>query len=186
VRPALASTLALLACCLHGCNTIVLSEYGTRLGVHRAEDGSVIARDRRNRGVDFRAVDEGDPVLAAADGVVLRTGLDDCGGVEVVVRHVDFDRTTRYTRLRETYVEPGDVVERGKALGEVGMFRCSAGIVHVHMELWLYGRALHDARRAYTNELSGTLDPLPISDGCFERSRQYRDDQLVLTYPVDC
>lgn len=168
------------------CNAIVLSEYGTHLGIHRAADGSALGRKRPHRGVDFKAQDVGDPVLAAAAGIVLYARHDACAGITIAIRHPDFDRVTKYVHLAEAAVQTGDLIARGDVIGRVGLFPCSDGVVHVHLELWLYGPELHAARRRALGDLVGTQDPLSWSAGCYDPRETYPEDYLVLTYPVDC
>lgn len=167
-----------------GCNSVVLSGYGTRVGVSRNEDGSVRGRNVPHQGVDFKAWAVGDPVLAAAYGEVRRVSFMDCSGVEVLVEHPDFNRYTLYVHLRQARVRPGQLVKRGEVIGEVGLYRCSGEVVHVHMELrWLKKRARY---RRVPYELVGTEDPLTHAAGCFDSTKQYPSDRLVLTYPVRC
>lgn len=163
-----------------GCRSVVISKYGTELGVRRTDEGYAIKRPLRHRGVDFRAYVEGAPVFAAADGVVTEVKLDDCAGVEILIQHPRFDRFTFYIHLREAYVEPGDKLARGDVIGEVGLYPCSDKVIHVHMELWPV------AKQQATGDLEGTEDPLRYDGGCFDRNKTYPADRLVLTYPVKC
>jgi len=167
-----------------GCNSVVLSEYGTRVAVSRSEDGSARGRKVRHRGVDFKEWALGDPVLAAADGVVRRVNFDDCAGVEVLIEHPGFNRHTFYIHLRQASVRPTQRVKRGDIIGEVGLYRCSGGVVHVHMELWSFETLPRQG--APRDDLAGTEDPLRHAAGCFNSNKQYPTDHLVLTYPVKC
>jgi murein DD-endopeptidase MepM/ murein hydrolase activator NlpD len=176
--------LAIATLVTSGCRSVVLSRYGTRVAVSRDEDGSARGRKVRHRGVDFKQWDIGDPVLAAADGVVRRVIVHECAGVEVLVEHARFKRFTFYIHLRHASVRAGQVVKRGEVLGEVGLYRCSAGVVHVHMELWPFEGI--PATRASLDDLTGTEDPLRYTDGCFDANKQYATEHLVLTYPVRC
>ena len=160
---------------------MVLSEYGTRAGVRRNDDGFVRARKQLHRGVDFKAWVVGDPVSAAADGEVMKLSLDECEGVRVLISHSSWRRFTYYIHLQKASVEVGDHVRRGDVIGEVGLYPCSDEVVHVHMEVWnaeLQPRA--------DDDLLGTENPLNYSAGCFDRRKAYPTDRLVLTYPVSC
>jgi len=54
--------------------------------------------------------------------------------------------------------------------------RAWPGFEHVHLQLQLQrGRDVNDIE-----------DPLPRLAGCFDATRRYPDDRLVLTYPVKC
>lgn len=176
--------IAAAALVTSGCRSVVLSKYGTRVAVSRNEDGSALGRKVRHRGVDFKESALGDSVLAAADGVVRRVSVDACAGVEVLVEHPRFKRSTFYIHLRAASVRPGQQVKRGDTLGEVGLFRCSAGVVHVHMELWSVETL--PTTRASHDDLVGTEDPLRYAAGCFDSRTRYQSDRLVLTYPVKC
>ena len=82
----------------------------SRFGEWRGEGGA--ARPARHAGIDIRAA-TGTPVLAAADGLVLRTGSQVFAGRLVVVAH-DTDRTTVYYHLSAVEVVPGQAVRRGE------------------------------------------------------------------------
>ena len=165
------------------CTSVVISKYGTRVAVVRNDDGSALAREFRNRGVDFNAYEVGDPVLAAADGVVREVEYDDCAGFEVLIEHPGFARYTFYIHLRDAAVKPGDRVRRGERIGAVGLPPCSGKVIHVHMELLLPPQP---QGAGSADELAGTEDPLAHAAGCFDASRRYPTDRLVLTYPVKC
>jgi murein DD-endopeptidase MepM/ murein hydrolase activator NlpD len=167
-----------------GCRSVVLSRYGTRVAVSRNEDGSARGRKVRHRGVDFKQWDLGDPVIAAADGIVRRVSVEECAGVEVLIEHARFNRFTFYSHLRHASVIAGHVVKRGAVIGEVGLYRCSAGVVHVHMELWPDERV--PPTHVSHDDLTGTEDPLRYMKGCFDSQKQYESERLVLTYPVTC
>jgi len=73
-RPALLSVALFSAVILVGCvagdNTTILSYYGSMTGPKRG------SRYAPHKGVDFDAI-RGDPVIAAADGVVTRLSMMD-------------------------------------------------------------------------------------------------------------
>lgn len=164
-----------------GCRSVVLSEYGTNVAVTRNDDGSARGRDHRHRGVDFRAA-VGEPAIAATDGRVISIKRDDCAGYYVMVKHPGLDRATSYVHLQSVGVARGDTVQRGQPLGEVGLFPCSGGIAHVHMELLNLSRA--PGMTDPSDDLRGTEDPLRSSAGCFDPAKRYSPVQL--TYPVRC
>ncbi len=168
---------------LAGCRSVVLSEYGTRVAVVRNDDGSARGREFRNRGVDFRVPAVGDPVIAAADGVVREIENDECAGYKVLIEHPRFARYTFYINLRETTVKAGQAVARGEVIGAVGLPRCSGKVIHVHMELLL---PPEQVPAGAADVLAGTENPLAHAAGCFDASKRYPSDRLVLTYPVRC
>jgi murein DD-endopeptidase MepM/ murein hydrolase activator NlpD len=128
-----------------------------------------------HRGIDI-AGSMGADVLAAADGrvTVARDNGDLCGLI-VVIDHVH-DYRTVYCHFSEISVRAGDSVKRGQRIGAVGTSgqRAWPGFEHVHLELQR-GRDIQDIE-----------DPLPRLVGCFDGTRRYPADRLVLTYPVKC
>jgi len=128
-----------------------------------------------HRGLDV-AGRMGADVLAAADGrvTVARDNLDLCGLI-VVIDH-DHGLRAVYCHFSEIAVRVGDSVKRGQRIGAVGTSgqRALPGFEHVHLELQR-GRDINDIE-----------DPLPRIVGCFDGTKQYRADRLVLTYPVKC
>jgi hypothetical protein len=87
---------------------------------------------RLHQGVDI-AAPSGTPVLAAADGVVVRTGVDGGYGRFVELRHVD-GMTSLYGHLRAIGVRPGAAVKVGEAVGQIGSTGSSTGS-HLHFEI---------------------------------------------------
>ena len=92
-------------------------------------------------GVDLRAR-HGTPVVAAADGVVLRSGWAGQYGKSVALSHGRNQLSTRYTHMSRLYARPGQVVRRGEVIGQVG----STGKVtssHLHYEVRYRGTAVN-------------------------------------------
>jgi murein DD-endopeptidase MepM/ murein hydrolase activator NlpD len=129
-----------------------------------------------HRGVDI-AGHVGSDVLAAADGrvTVARDNRDACGLI-VVVAHEPHVYRTVYCHLSVLAVTAGEHVTRGQRLGALGTTgqRAWPGFEHVHLEL---------QRGASLNDLE---DPGPRLVGCFDSSRTYPTDHLLLIYPVRC
>ena len=155
-------TAAIATACVGGPN--ILSDYGSPYGL--SGHGS---RAQPHDGVDF-AGGFGAPVLAAAEGRVVRAGaLHPQCGVGVRIRHA-FGMNTVYCHLSTVAVEPGDRVTRGQPIGTIGVSGNYAGITHVHFML------------VSTED----LDPKPYFVGCYEAGTEYPTEKLVLTYPVVC
>lgn len=137
---------------------------------------------------DFRAIDEGADVVAAAPGRVAaardgagefykqtpetrrQIGRKECGN-GVVVRHAG-GWESRYCHLRtgSVAVEPGDRVKRGDVLGRVGMSGRTE-FPHVHIELRVGGR---------------TIDPFsgePVGVGCGRPRRPLWKADAGIRYP---
>jgi len=64
---------------------------------------------------------------------------DPFDGADGVVDYISFDRATGFmicsVHLSSAAVEPRQLVRRGQVLGEVGIFRNSGGVRHVHFQL---------------------------------------------------
>jgi murein DD-endopeptidase MepM/ murein hydrolase activator NlpD len=127
-------------------------------------------------GVDI-AGRPGTDVLAAADGrvSVARDNRDLCGLI-VVIDHDFHPYRTVYCHLSAISVAPGEGVTRGQRIGALGTSgqRAWPGYEHVHLELQR-GRDMNDIE-----------DPAPRIVGCFDSTKLYPADRLVLTSPVKC
>ena len=88
--------------------------------------------DRRHNGLDIPAA-FGTPVLAANDGLVVYSdnGVSGMGNL-VIVLHADATATF-YVHLKRAFFFPGQHVQRGQVLGEVGSTGISQG-PHLHFE----------------------------------------------------
>ena len=91
-----------------------------------------------HEGIDFLA-EKGSPVAAAADGVVIFAGFHPQYGYMVDIDHGN-DLVTRYAHQSKVIVKEGEVVQRGRKLGEVGSTGRSTG-PHLHFEVRYRGAA---------------------------------------------
>ncbi len=91
-----------------------------------------------HEGIDFLA-EAGSPIAAAAAGVVVFAGLHPQYGYMVDIDHGN-DLVTRYAHCSKLFVREGDVVQRGRKLGEVGSTGRSTG-PHLHFEVRYRGAA---------------------------------------------
>jgi len=105
---------------------------------------------------------------------VARDNRDLCGLI-VVIDHEGGYRTV-YCHFSEIGVAVGNTVRRGQPIGAVGTSgqRAWPGFEHAHLELQR-GR-----------DVNAIEDPLPWLAGCFEATRVYPTDRLVLSSPVRC
>jgi hypothetical protein len=89
---------------------------------------------RLHAGVDI-AAPSGEPILAAADGVVVRIATDPGYGRFVEVRHAE-GLTTRYGHMSAfaPNLAPGASVKAGETLGQIGSTGTSTGS-HLHFEV---------------------------------------------------
>jgi hypothetical protein len=144
-----------------------------------------------HRGTDFSlaggngAISRGNAVVAAADGVVLRThdgdfdrctacGAPGCGlnnGNYVVVVHGDRHVMYWHLRLGSVRVSPGQAVSCGQVLGEIGSSGCSSG-AHLHFEV-----------RALGGRSSTAVDP--FQGGCSGGPSLWRDQGPWRAMPGD-
>jgi hypothetical protein len=96
---------------------------------------------RLHKGVDI-AAPMGTPVLAAADGVIARTGVDPGYGRFIEVAHKG-GMGTLYGHLSAFEVRPGMAVRLGQPIGRIGSTGSSTG-AHLHFEVHdPHGRALN-------------------------------------------
>jgi len=130
----------------------------------------------RHRGLDI-AGRIGSDVLAAADGriTVARDNRDLCGLI-VAIAHDPHGYRTVYCHLAVISVKSGEGVTRGQRIGTIGTTgqRAWPGYEHVHWELQRGG------------DMRDIEDPVPRLAGCFDGTKLYPADRLVLTYPVKC
>jgi len=76
----------------------------------------------------------GAPILAAAAGVVVRTGwVNNCGGNQVVIA-VGSNLYTGYYHLSKILVSPGQKIARGQQIGKIGETGCTTG-PHLHFSV---------------------------------------------------
>jgi len=96
-----------------------------------------------HEGVDFMA-DIGTPIFAAAGGIVVAAEYHHQYGNMVEIDHGN-DFITRYAHASRTMVKVGDVVQRGRKIGEVGSTGRTTG-PHLHFEVRYKGVAQNPAR----------------------------------------
>ena len=94
----------------------------------------------RHEGLDFTAV-SGTPILAAADGVITRSGWEETYGNIIEITHAE-GFVTRYAHISKRYALEGQSVKRGARIAEVGSTGRSTG-PHLHYEVFRFGRVLN-------------------------------------------
>ena len=97
----------------------------------------------RHEGLDFTAM-QGTPILAAADGLVTRSGWEDTYGNIVEVTHAE-GFMTRYAHISKRLVTEGQRVKRGQHIADVGSTGRSTG-PHLHYEVFRHGHVLNPAQ----------------------------------------
>ena len=96
-----------------------------------------------HEGIDF-ITDVGTSVVAAAGGVVQFAGFHPQYGNMVDIDHGN-DLVTRYAHLSKVLVKEGDVLQRGRRIGESGNTGRSTG-PHLHFEVRFRGAAQNPAK----------------------------------------
>jgi lysostaphin len=91
-----------------------------------------------HEGIDF-IVDVGTPVLAAAGGVVQFAGFHPQYGNMIDIDHGN-DLVTRYAHLSKVLVKEGDLLQRGRRIGDSGNTGRTTG-PHLHFEVRYRGLA---------------------------------------------
>jgi len=170
---------AVVGCSLSPLPPPTISTYGSEIGANAK------ARHGRHPGIDFAGT-IGDPVIAAADGVVIDVSDSPASsGKCVALRHGIRGRAwfTLYCHLDRILTNRGNLVTRGTKIGELGASGAGAGgIAHLHFQLCT--RACTTA--SFDGNLEHTVDPATYTIGCFDPERTYNPDALQLTYPVEC
>lgn len=101
--------------------------------------GDVVQGIRPHLGTDIAGPKDG-PVVAAASGVVVRTGEDDFLGNFVEIQH-GAGYLTVYGHCSRIAVSRGDHVAAGQVVAYVGDTGQTTG-VHLHFEVWRQGEAI--------------------------------------------
>jgi len=101
-----------------------------------------------HEGIDFIA-EYGSPIQAAAGGVVIFSGFHPQYGYMVDIDHGN-DLVTRYAHCSKLLVREGDIVQRGRKIGEVGTTGRSTG-PHLHFEVRFRGAAQNPAKFLVTS-----------------------------------
>lgn len=85
-------------------------------------------------GIDIPG-NEGQPIIATADGVVRVVIYDDERLGDIVVLEHDFGFTTGYSHMEESYVYAGQRVQRGEVIGAMGSEGTHSTGPHLHYEI---------------------------------------------------
>jgi murein DD-endopeptidase MepM/ murein hydrolase activator NlpD len=95
---------------------------------------------RMHKGIDFGAR-YGQPIVATADGQVVRAGWAGGYGRQVRLAHSG-GMGTSYNHMSRIIVEPGSIVRQGQVIGYVGSTGLSTG-PHLHYEVYRNGVAVN-------------------------------------------
>lgn len=113
-------------------STRITSDYGYRRD-------PFTRRSAFHSGIDIGGK-SGDPVYAAADGVVTSAGYSSGHGYSVTIKHPS-GMTTRYSHLRKYEVEKGQKVLQGEKIAQLGSTGRSTG-PHLHFEVIENGKTV--------------------------------------------
>jgi len=91
---------------------------------------------RKHEGIDLAGA-HGSPILATADGVVVKAGWESGYGQMVEIRH-PYGMTTLYGHMSKIRVSVGQKVSRGDQIGDMGNTGRSTG-THLHYEVHVSG-----------------------------------------------
>lgn len=141
-----------------------------------------------HEGIDIIA-SVGYPVLAPADGVVIKAYYEPFYGNRLVLDHGEIEdgklMISRYFHLEDQIVSVGDKVKRGQQIATMGRTGIlSGGFAHLHFEL-----------RYRSNSEQRLTEPLNPHrfwfDGlgqvsCYDKNRDYSSYLFRITYPVPC
>jgi murein DD-endopeptidase MepM/ murein hydrolase activator NlpD len=161
-----------------GLTALVPPPVVSAFGAWRGEGGAATAR---HAGIDIRAP-MGTPVLAAADGVVLRTGSQVFAGRLIVLGH-EADLATVYYHLSAVDVAAGQAVRRGAVIGRVGTSG-NATAAHLH-----FGVCRREGGLCGERIDVGWQDPVRhwiTANPCFVPGHVYPPEDPRFTYPVPC
>ena len=145
--------------------------------------GDTYTDPKGHKGIDY-ALPVGTPVLAAADGIVEKAGVDNTGyGNMILVRHTWNDGTV-YAHLRNWAVQPGQQVKAGEIIGYSGNTGNSTG-AHLHFE---YRTVCNDYKSAIDPEIfmktsSQNQNPEPVGAVSFGRVRVIADYVAIRNSP---
>ena len=111
----------------------ISSEYGRRIDPFNQ-------RESFHSGLDFQSP-HGTPIMATANGRVLKAGWDSNYGRLLIIDHGD-GYLSRYAHTQEMYVQEGALVKRNQVIAAVGTSGRSTG-PHLHYEIVKNGAAIN-------------------------------------------
>ncbi len=159
-------------------------------------------RDKKHQGIDITG-ENNDPIIAAADGVVLESVIEKCWGPTIAIDHgkdiEGKDMIALYGHVGERLVATGDDVKRGQIIAFLGnnhkKFRCISGVRHLHFQIgrkyrwgfekgssWGHSYFLKDGGRGVNPHLHWADGPGQVT--CFDPNRIFEKGSL--TYPIPC
>lgn len=135
-------------------------EVNSRFGLRRL---SFERRARMHEGLDY-AAPAGTPILACAEGRVLRTGTSTTYGRFVEIEHAN-GVTSFYAHMSRISASQGDVVAAGDLIGAVGSTGRSTG-AHLHFEIRRNGQQVNP--ESFLGRAFAPHDVAPDADGSWD------------------
>ncbi len=111
-------------------------------------------------GIDLSAPG-GQPIVAAADGRVVKAGWAGALGRCVEIDHGSNGLTTIYGHMMQVYARPGQIVRRGEVVGRTGSTGRATG-KHVHYEVRYKGTPVNPYK--YLQKNAGRINGLSLAD----------------------
>lgn len=155
-------------------------------------------RKKKHNGIDISG-EIGDPILAAADGVVIKTGSHHKWGLSITIDHGKNNNgkqiMTVYYHNNLNLVKEGDKVSLGDKIGELG--HCPKCLTpHLHFSVWKK-RNSYKALGSFSKLGRPGKNWYPVSphtfwfDGpykitCYEPSLKLSNTDFIIIYPVQC
>jgi len=136
---------------------LIIPVEGVRPNDLRDTFDAIRSGGRLHRAIDIIAP-RGTPVLAAADGKIIRLSLNKDGG-NTIYQMSDDKRLVFYYAHLDRYADdlaPGDYARQGDVIGYVGdTGNAGAGNCHLHFSIW----AITDPKKYWTGD---NINPYPI------------------------
>ena len=139
---------------------VVGYETNSRFGLRRL---SFERRARMHEGLDY-AAPAGTPILAAAEGRVIRTGTSSSYGRFVEIQHAN-GVTSFYAHMSRIAVSEGDLMAAGETIGAVGSTGRSTG-PHLHFEIRRDGQQINPEN--FLGQSFALQDVAPEADGSWD------------------
>ena len=140
-------------------------------------------RQKKHNAIDIQGL-IGTPIIAAADGNVMKSDHIDKWGYRIVIYHGKNDSgdpfRTVYLHNEKNLVKMGQKVKRGQKIAEMG--KCEAcKTAHLHFGVFVGPPGeVHD-ENPHKYWFNG-----PFKVTCFDSTKDYSSRPLGLTYPVGC
>jgi murein DD-endopeptidase MepM/ murein hydrolase activator NlpD len=131
---------------------------------------------------------KGTPVIACADGVVIRSSYGPFYGNQIIIDHGKIPGglfiRSKYLHFSKRLVNEGNTIVRGQQIGTMGRTGLLGGFSHLHYEIQVSDQ-LDPSHFHSTNPHRFWADGVGIVT-CFDKHRHWQDRPFRTTYPVPC